>query len=261
VGGEREQRGSQYAKEEPVTEGIDLPPSGGESRRTGATSSLSRIESFSDGVFAFAATLLALNLVVPGVADVQNDADLWRLLGGEGLTFIAYILSFVFIGEIWISHHRLLSYLREDDHWMTWLNTGLLADVVFIPFATRLLGVHAGHPGQRAAAIVYGAAWTVGGVLFNAIWLYSSHRGRLLRSELSEADRRTITRHWAIGPCLYLVSTLLALVSFWVAATGFLLMSVLYIIPLPTRVQVSMRRLTVWSSRKRKISPGSDPGG
>lgn len=208
---------------------------------------LGRIESFSDAVFAFAITLLALNLAVPTAAGVHSDADLLRALREEDLTFVAYVLSFVFIGEIWISHHRLFSYLRRPDHWMIWLNIGLMGDVVFIPFATRLLGEHAGHPAQRTAAIVYGAAWTVGGVLFNALWLYSSRHGRLTKPELSHEDRRTITRHWALGPCLYLVSTLLALVSFWAAAVGFLVMGMLYIVPLPNRPDV----WRVWQWRKR----------
>lgn len=66
--------------------------------------SLARVESFSDSVFAFAMTLLVLGLVVPKVAAVRSNAELLRQLGRQWPTFVAYLVSFVLIGQVWLQH-------------------------------------------------------------------------------------------------------------------------------------------------------------
>ena len=128
---------------------------------------LARVESFSDCVFSFAMTLLVLGLVVPKLSEVHSDAQLLSQLGRQWPTFVAYLVSFVFIGQVWLQHHRLLGYLARADHWAVWLNAALLLDVVSISFVTGLLGTYAGHPGQTAAAVIYGITWAVGGLFFN----------------------------------------------------------------------------------------------
>ncbi len=182
--------------------------------------SLARVESFSDSVFAFAMTLLVLGLVVPKVAEVHSNAELLRQLGRQWPTFVAYLVSFIFIGQVWLQHHRLLGYLVRADHWAVWLNAGLLLDVVSISFVTGLLGSYAGHPGQTAAALIYGITWTVGGVFFNGLWWYGRRAG-LTDPALTAADLRRISVRWGTGPILYAVCTALALVQFWVGVAGF----------------------------------------
>jgi len=77
---------------------------------------LARVESFSDCVFSFAMTLLVLGLVVPKLSEVHSDAQLLSQLGRQWPTFVAYLVSFVFIGQVWLQHHRLLGYLARADH-------------------------------------------------------------------------------------------------------------------------------------------------
>jgi uncharacterized membrane protein len=62
--------------------------------------------------------------------------------------FVIFILSFVLIGEVWVNHHRMFSYIHQSAHWLIWLNLGLLLSVVVIPFATELLGGYALQPGS-----------------------------------------------------------------------------------------------------------------
>lgn len=197
--------------------------------------SLGRIESFSDSVFAFAMTLLVLGLVVPKLSGVHSNGDLLRQLGGQWPAFVAYLVSFLFIGQVWLQHHRLLGYLARADHWAVWLNAALLLDVVSISFVTGLLGTYAGHPGGTAAAVIYGITWTVGGVFFNGLWWYGRRTG-LIDPALSPADVRQISVRWGIGPLLYAVCTLLTLVWFWVGVAGFAALVALYLVP-PPRAQ------------------------
>jgi uncharacterized membrane protein len=197
--------------------------------------SLARVESFSDSVFAFAMTLLVLGLVVPKLSEVHSNADLLRQLGRQWPTFVAYLVSFLFIGQVWLQHHRLLGYLARADHWAVWLNAALLLDVVSISFVTGLLGTYAGHPGGTAAAVIYGITWTVGGVFFNGLWWYGRRAG-LIDPALSPADVRRISVRWGTGPILYAVCTLLTLVQFWLGVAGFAALVALYLVP-PPRAQ------------------------
>ncbi len=193
---------------------------------------LARVESFSDSVFAFAMTLLVLGLVVPKLSEVHSDAQLLSQLGRQWPTFVAYLVSFLFIGQVWLQHHRLLGYLARADHWAVWLNAALLLDVVSISFVTGLLGTYAGHPGQTAAAVIYGITWAVGGLFFNGLWWYARRAG-LVDPALTPADLRKISVRWGSGPILYTVCTLLVLVQFWAGVAGFAALVALYLVPPP----------------------------
>ena len=174
-------------------------------------------------------TLLALGLEVPRV---QLAASPSLLL--HGLLTI-FVLSFVLIGELWVNHHRMLSYIHRSAHWLIWLNLGLLLAVVVTPFATELLGEYALQPGSRlVATVIYGTTWTLGGVFYNALWWYASHNHRLIDPNL---DIQPITHRWILGPILYGASTLLAFISVWLSLGGFAFMIPLYILPVlqPTR--------------------------
>ena len=58
---------------------------------------LARVEAFSDGVFAFAATLLVLGIRIPRPGDADASAGLQRLLADQWPSYVAFALSFVAI--------------------------------------------------------------------------------------------------------------------------------------------------------------------
>ncbi len=108
----------------------------------------------------------------------------------------------------------------------------LLLDVVSISFVTGVLGTYAGHPGETAAAVLYGLTWIVGGFFFNGLWWYGCRAG-LVDPALTAADLRTISVRWGSGPFLYAVCTLLAQAQFWVGVAGFVVMIGFYFVPPP----------------------------
>ncbi|HEY1467142.1 MAG TPA: TMEM175 family protein, partial [Acidimicrobiales bacterium] len=114
-----------------------------------------RLESFSDGVFAVAITLLALNLTVAG----PGHGRLLDLLGHSWPAFAAYVISFFTIGVIWVNHRSLFSGLGRVDRVLLFLNLLLLLFVVAIPFTTATLADYltAGGSNAHVAAALYGA--------------------------------------------------------------------------------------------------------
>src|SRR5438270_13814781 len=99
------------------------------------SSETSRIEAFSDGVFAIAITLLILDVHVPTISQGPLGAALRR----QWPTYIAYLISFAFIGIMWVNHHRLFNHIRRSDNGLMFLNLLLLLGVSAVPFPTALL--------------------------------------------------------------------------------------------------------------------------
>src|SRR2546428_9756951 len=93
-----------------------------------------RLEAFSDGVFAIAATLLVLELRVP-----RGSADLTQALLAEWPAYAAYLGSFMTTGIIWVNHHTLLEHIRRVDRPFLYLNLLLLIWVAIVPFPTSVV--------------------------------------------------------------------------------------------------------------------------
>ena len=171
----------------------------------------SRLETFADGVFAIAATLLILNVD----AQVGNQAS---GLGERMLhiwpSYIAYAVSFVTIGIIWSNHHTVLGQLGRVDRTFLLQNIVLLMCVAFVPFPTRLIAEHLRERHElQAAALAYGATMTVMAVSYITLWLYASRNGRLLHADADPRVVSGITRSYLPGTPLYLTATLIALAS------------------------------------------------
>lgn len=164
-----------------------------------------RIEAFSDGVFAIAITLLALEIKPP-----EDTAHLARQLAELWPSYTAYVISFLLIGLVWANHHTMFEHIRRGDRVLLFLNTLLLMNVAFLPFVTSViaLALRTGD-GQRTAVVLYGSTLVVGGVFFNAVWAWARRGHRLLDPDLSATSARRIGRGFLAGPVLYLVGTLL----------------------------------------------------
>jgi uncharacterized membrane protein len=102
---------------------------------------------FSDGVFAITITLLVLEIKPP-----TDDANLLHGLAVLWPSYLAYALTFLFIGQVWVNHHVMFDHIRSADRLILLLNTLVLMVVAFLPFATSVLAgaTRSGH-GQRVA--------------------------------------------------------------------------------------------------------------
>ena len=115
-----------------------------------------RLETFADGVFAIAATLLILNVEVPDLGDHSLSHELLRLWPA----YIGYVVSFVTIGIIWVNHHTVLDQLHSTDRTFLFINVFFLLCIAFIPFPTRLLATYVRTDDGQAAAVLYGIVRT-----------------------------------------------------------------------------------------------------
>jgi uncharacterized membrane protein len=135
------------------------------------------------------------------------------MLVREWPVFVAYVLSFATVLIMWTNHHRLFRLIRRSTHTFLILNGLLLMFITLVPFPTALLAEHIAQPGAATAAAVYCGTFILIAVLFNVLWHYAAHEGRLLAPGHDRAAAASITRQYRFGPLLYLAAFLLAFVS------------------------------------------------
>src|ERR1700712_2371403 len=102
---------------------------------TMSTMDTRRLESFSDGVFAIAITLLVLEIRVPEMAGDRLAHE----LAAQWPSYLAYVVSFLVIGIIWINHHAVVDHLRVANRPFMGINLFLLFCVGLIPWPTQLV--------------------------------------------------------------------------------------------------------------------------
>ncbi|MCX6370164.1 MAG: TMEM175 family protein [Solirubrobacterales bacterium] len=152
------------------------------SRRTKAYD-LSRTISLSDGIFAFALTLLVLSISVPSADQVGSNSELWTALKSRDSELISYLISFAVIGSFWIRHHKFCGTLKAVDGPFLAINLVYLATVAFIPYPTQLLGRF-----QDATAFaVYASAISISIIASFALAEYSTRAG-LVTTDPSAAE-------------------------------------------------------------------------
>jgi uncharacterized membrane protein len=170
-----------------------------------------RIEAFSDGVFAIAITLLVLEIKVPPGA----GHDLGKLLVAEWPSYFAFVTSFATIGIMWINHHRMFNLIGRTSPMLMILNGVLLMGVTFVPFPTAVVADYLGHDGATAAACFLAITYIGIAIAFSLLWGHasSSQRSpRLLRVSQDHPTVRALGAAYRFGP-LYYVATLIA--AFW----------------------------------------------
>jgi uncharacterized membrane protein len=173
--------------------------------------SKTRLEAFSDGVFAVAITLLVLEIKVPEV----EGGRLAHALGEQWPSYASYVVSFFVIGVIWMNHHAVFAHLGRADRRLMAQNLFLLLWIVLIPWSTDLMATYMreGGEGERVAALVYAGTMALMGISFGALWTYASRDRRLLGVDLSDDEIRRRTFRFTIGAPLYVLALLVALFS------------------------------------------------
>ena len=170
----------------------------------------SRLEAFSDGVFAIAMTLLVLDLRVPSLA--PDAPPLWAALLHQWPAYLAFLTSFVTIGIMWINHHLNFTVIRRTDHPLLVLNLLLLLGVTFLPFPTGLVAAYIGHTGERVATAVYAGTFLFISLIWSGMWRYASRGGRLLGRDADPRLVEALTRAYRPALAWYLAAFVAAFV-------------------------------------------------
>ena len=183
-----------------------------------------RLEAFSDGVFAIAATLLILNVSETGASLPHELLKIWP-------SYVAYAVSFVTIGIIWANHHTVMAQISHVNRTFLVINTLFLMVVAFIPFPTHLLSEYILDPqGAQPAAVAYGITGTLVAVMFNILWRYAASGRRLIRADAKARTVDGISRSYLPGPFLYTAATAVAFVSPQVSAGIYAAIALFYVV-------------------------------
>jgi uncharacterized membrane protein len=189
----------------------------------------SRLEAFSDGVFAVAITLLALNIVVAGPG--SGHPPLLDQIGHLWPSFLAYLLSFFMIGIIWVNHHVLVRSIKAVNRTLLFLNLVLLLFVVLIPFATTTVADYrlVNSQGGRVSMALYGVVFLGMSVGFGGIFEWTLHGQRVYQPLPPE-------KHWPArarfvgGALVYVIAIVVALFNAIAAFVIIALVAVYYIV-------------------------------
>ena len=158
-----------------------------------------RTEALTDGIFATVMTILVLSLVVPTVTGPNASATLQADVYGLIPDLFAYIVSFIFLGVLWISHQNMFSHIVTVDLRVLWINILLMLSVALAPFSTALLGRYPLQPIAVQAYVVNALAVSL---LFNVLWFYP----RIQHLTHDEPNQEIIAKRSKIvlvGPAAY----------------------------------------------------------
>jgi uncharacterized membrane protein len=183
--------------------------------------SLDRFNAFSDGVFAIAITLLVLELPVPA-----EDTGIWVALGRTWRDFVGYLISFAFIGGIWLTHAGLTKVMRRGDSVSYGVNLILLLFVALLPFSTKLMVAHVHAPDAWVGVFLYGVNVLLASLTLSLLLFYVAKEPGLVTEEVADEDlRRMYRRRWAaIGLNVFALAMAviapLAAVALYLVMTG-----------------------------------------
>ena len=188
-----------------------------------------RLEAFSDGVFAVAITLLALDLTVAGP---EGHSSLAHQLHGKWPAFLAYLISFSMIGIVWVNHHALVRSIARVDRTLLFLNLVLLLFVVLIPFATATEADYFPNNDSdaRLAMALYAGVFLGMSAGFGAIFEWTLHGSSRVYVSLP------LERHWRArtrfvgGGFAYVIAVVVALFNAVASFVLIALIAVYYIV-------------------------------
>jgi uncharacterized membrane protein len=197
--------------------------------------SKTRLEAFSDGVFAIAITLLILEVaVVPGGSPLEEVLSAWP-------SYVGYVVSFLTIGAAWISHSAMTEELDRVDPVYLRLNLLLLLVVVFLTFPTTLITEAFGdRDAERVAATVFGLTLLAIRLLGMALDGYA-RRERLYADFAADEELTRSRRKDASGVVLYLLAIVVGLVLPGVAVAVYFAIALYLVIPFRELALLRMR--------------------
>jgi uncharacterized membrane protein len=179
-----------------------------------------RIEALTDGIFAFAMTLLVTTLDVPEHLGVPGPAGVARIIMENFPGFLHYVLAFIILAAFWVSHHMQFHALRVVDRRMIWMNILMLLFVALIPFSTDLAG---DYPDIPLSSLVFELnIFLIGGMMFLQ-WLYATDGRRLVSPEVTDSRIAAAGKRALVIPGVSLAGILLALLGFGATTLVYLL--------------------------------------
>lgn len=185
---------------------------------------LERFNSFSDGVFSIAITLLVLELPVPAM-----DVAIWPALQEASHDFLGYLISFAFIGGIWLTHAGLTKVMRRGDSISYGMNLLLLLFVGLLPFSTSLMVTHLDAADVGTGVLLYGINVLLASLTLSLLLVYIAREPGLAVDGIADEQLRRMYRQRWIVITMNVIAIIFAYfaprvaVGLYLVMTGFLL--------------------------------------
>lgn len=168
-----------------------------------------RLNAFSDGVFAIAITLMVLTLRLP---DEAASIPIREVLRQSVPKLEIWLISFLIIGGFWIRHHKLIHRIERVDMVLLWLNLFYLLFITAMPWLVSLIET---YPGEPLAVVVFSGACGFLGLVKLSMWLYASHKGRLLHPSITPREVKAVA---LTNLCTPVVAVITIVVAYTISA-------------------------------------------
>jgi len=189
-----------------------------------------RLEAFSDGVLAVIITIMVLELHAPHTAD-------FAALLEEAPPFLAYVLSFIFIGIYWNNHHHMFHAVERVNGGIMWANSFLLFWLSLVPFATDWMGENHFAPVPVAA---YGVVLLMSGIAYYVL------QSVIIREQGPQSRlRRLVGSDWKgkLSPVFYLAGIGFAFVAPVISECLYAFVALVWLVP-DRRIEAAAENLT-----------------
>ncbi len=182
----------------------------------------SRIEAFSDAVFAIAITLLILDIHVP---EVKANESLLKSLAAEWASILALLIGFFTLLICWINHHYMFQIIHQSNSMLLLLNGFKLLVVTLTPFATALLSKHIQTEWKEAAVNIYCFNFALMGIAMTSVWCYANAKGftRSSSAKLLKATTRLYIFAGIFSGLIWIVSFFSIMACLFLSAIMFLI--------------------------------------
>ncbi len=186
-----------------------------------------RIEAFSDGIFAFSITLLVMDIKIPPLNDLSNQAALTALFH-QFPKFIIFLFSFLVIAILWVNHHHFFHNFKHSDWKFLWHNNLLMLWVILIPFATAFLG---DQPFQPIVVMLYSFIMFLAVFSFMLMVRYVFFKSTLLDLNIPLMTRKKEYRRVFPAVFMYAFATIVAPWFVYFSLAILVLVPLIYFVP------------------------------
>lgn len=160
--------------------------------------------SFSDALFAFSITLMALSIQIPDFPSNISESEMTNRLGELLIpNIIHYMISFVVVGTYWIAYHRVFEYIKNVNITLVWLN---LLFLLFISLVAYFTGLLAAYNTYRIIVISFASISSTAGFILCFLWWYASHNRRLVDKDMNPHLVRYFLVRSLVAPITFLIS-------------------------------------------------------
>ena len=167
--------------------------------------------SFSDAVFAFSITFMALSIQIPTFSGNIEDSELAVRLGQLVIpNIIHYMISFIVVGIYWISYHRIFEHIRRTNITLVWLN---LLFLMFIALAGYFTGLLATYETHRIIVNSFSGIIATTGLTLSLIWWYAPHDRKLVDQDMNDHLIKYYLRRTYVSPLIFLASIGISFIS------------------------------------------------